>query len=172
MAGLPILDIKKDKLPIKTVFTTHATQLGRHLAINSPLFYAHLPFFKHEDEAKKFGVQTEEAIEYACAHACDAFTTVSDVTARECKHLLKRNPEAILPNGLNIERFEVHHEFQNLHETYKQKIHEFVIGHFFHSYSFDLDKTIYFYIGPLRIQEQRLRSYTRGSRTSQRTIET
>ncbi|MEI9917301.1 MAG: glycosyltransferase [Bacteroidota bacterium] len=145
MSGLPILDIKRDKLPVKTVFTTHATQLGRHLAINSPLFYAHLPFFDHSEEAKKFGVQTEEAIEYACAHACDSFTTVSDVTARECKHLLKRNPEAILPNGLNIQRFEVHHEFQNLHETYKERIHEFVIGHFFHSYPFDLDKTIYFF---------------------------
>ena len=46
MASLPILDIKKEKMPVKTVFTTHATQLGRHLAINSPLFYAHLPFFK------------------------------------------------------------------------------------------------------------------------------
>ena len=145
MAGLPILDIKKDKLPVKTVFTTHATQLGRHLAINSPLFYAHLPFFKHDEEAKKFGVQTEESIEYACAHACDALTTVSDVTARECKHLLKRTPEAILPNGLNIQRFEVLHEFQNLHELYKERIHEFVMGHFFHSYSFDLDKTIYFF---------------------------
>ncbi|MEJ0031454.1 MAG: hypothetical protein WDO15_14250 [Bacteroidota bacterium] len=84
-------------------------------------------------------------MEYACAHACDAFTTVSDVTARECKHLLRRTPEAILPNGLNIQRFEVHHEFQNLHETYKERIHEFVIGHFFHSYSFDLEKTIYFF---------------------------
>lgn len=145
MAALPILDLKREKLPVKTVFTTHATQLGRHLAINSPLFYAHLPFFRHEEEAKKFGVQTEEAIEFACAQSCDVFSTVSDVTARECKHLLKRNPEAILPNGLNIQRFEVLHEFQNLHETYKQKIHDFVIGHFFHSYSFDLDKTIYFF---------------------------
>ncbi len=145
MAGLPILDIKKDKLPIKTVFTTHATQLGRHLAINSPLFYAHLPFFKHDEESSKFGVQAEESIEFACAQACDALTTVSDVTARECKHLLKRTPDGILPNGLNIQRFEVLHEFQNLHETYKERIHEFVMGHFFHSYSFDLDKTLYFF---------------------------
>jgi len=44
MAGLPILDIKREAMPVKTIFTTHATQLGRHLAINSPLFYAHLPF--------------------------------------------------------------------------------------------------------------------------------
>lgn len=83
MAGLPILDIKREAQPIKTIFTTHATQLGRHLAINSPLFYAHLPFFKWEEEAGKFGVATEAAIEYGCAQRCDVMTTVSDVTARE-----------------------------------------------------------------------------------------
>ncbi|HRI77932.1 MAG TPA: glycosyltransferase, partial [Cyclobacteriaceae bacterium] len=145
MAGLPILDIKREKMPVRTIFTTHATQLGRHLAINSPLFYAHLPFFNHEVEAKKFGVVTEEAIEFGCAKNCDVFTTVSDVTARECKHLLKRKPEVIVPNGLNIERFEALHEFQNLHARYKKEIHEFVMGHFFQSYTFDLDKTIYLF---------------------------
>jgi glycogen(starch) synthase len=145
MAGLPILDLKREKQPVKTIFTTHATQLGRHLAINSPMFYSHLPFFKWEEEAKKFGIETEVRIEYACAQSADFFTTVSDVTARECKHLLKRKPEAILPNGLNIERFETLYEFQNLHSQYKEQIHQFVMGHFFHAYSFDLDKTIYFF---------------------------
>lgn len=145
MAGLPILDIRREKMPVKTVFTTHATQLGRHLAINSPLFYAHLPFFQREVEAKKFGVVTEEAIEFHCAQNCDTFTTVSDVTSRECKHLLKRKPDVIVPNGLNVERFEALHEFQNLHAQYKKEIHEFVMGHFFHAYTFDLDKTIYLF---------------------------
>lgn len=145
MAGLPILDIKREAQPIKTIFTTHATQLGRHLAINSPLFYAHLPFFKWEEEAGKFGVATEAAIEYGCAQRCDVMTTVSDVTARECKHLLRRKPDVVLPNGLNIQRFEALHEFQNLHARYKEQIHQFVMGHFFHSYSFDLNKTIYFF---------------------------
>jgi len=145
MAGLPILDMKKEGMPVKTVFTTHATQLGRHLAINSPLFYAHLPFFKWEDEAKKFGIETETRIEFSCAKHADVFTTVSEVTARECKHLLKRKPDAILPNGLNIERFEALHEFQNLHVKYKEEIHRFVMAHFFQSYSFDLDKTVYLF---------------------------
>jgi glycogen(starch) synthase len=145
MAGLPILDIKREAQPIKTIFTTHATQLGRHLAINSPLFYAHLPFFKWEEEAGKFGVATEAAIEYGCVQRCDVMTTVSDVTARECKHLLRRKPDVVLPNGLNIQRFEALHEFQNLHARYKEQIHQFVMGHFFHSYSFDLNKTIYFF---------------------------
>ncbi|MBX2901817.1 MAG: glycosyltransferase [Cyclobacteriaceae bacterium] len=145
MAGLPILDIKREELPVRTIFTTHATQLGRHLAINSPLFYAHLPFFKWEDEAGKFGVETEAAIEYGCAQSCDVMTTVSDVTARECKHLLRRKPDFILPNGLNIQRFEALHEFQNLHSQYKEQLHEFVMGHFFNSYAFDLNKTVYFF---------------------------
>jgi glycogen(starch) synthase len=145
MAGLPILDIKRDALPVKTIFTTHATQLGRHLAINSPMFYAHLPFFNWEEEAKRFNIETEAQIEYGCAQSCDYFTTVSEVTSRECRHLLKRKPDAVLPNGLNIHRFEKLYEFQNLHSAYKEQIHRFVIGHFFHAYSFDLDKTLYFF---------------------------
>jgi glycogen synthase len=145
MASLPILDMKREQMPVKTVFTTHATQVGRHLAINSPMFYAHLPFFKWEDEARRFGVETEARIEFTCAQACDALTTVSEVTARECKHLLKRKPEFVLPNGLNIERFDALHEFQNQHVQYKEEIHRFVMAHFFQSYSFDLDRTLYFF---------------------------
>jgi glycogen(starch) synthase len=145
MSGLPILDIKKEKMPVRTVFTTHATQLGRHLAINSPLFYAHLPFFSWEEEAKKFGVEAEASIEYRCAQSCDVLTTVSDVTGNECTHLLRRKPDVITPNGLNIERFEALHEFQNLHVQYKDRIQEFVMGHFFQSYSFDLENTMYFF---------------------------
>jgi glycogen(starch) synthase len=145
MAGLPIVDIKREGMPIKTVFTTHATQLGRHLAINSPLFYAHLPFFDWEVEAKKFWVETEARIEFNCAQNCDVMTTVSEVTAQECKYLLKRECDVIVPNGLNIERFEALHEFQNLHAQHKEQIHQFVMGHFFSSYSFDLDKTIYLF---------------------------
>ena len=145
MASLPIMDLKREASPVKTVFTTHATQLGRHLAINSPFFYAHLPFFQWQEEARKFGVATEAAIEFHSAQSCDYFTTVSEVTARECKHLLKRKPDAVLPNGLNIHRYESDHEVQNLHSQYKEGIHQFVMAHFFHAYSFDLEKTIYFF---------------------------
>lgn len=144
MAGLPILDLKREGASARTIFTTHATQIGRHLAIHSPLFYAHLPYFNPRDEARKFGVEAEAAIEEACAQKADLLTTVSQVTARECKHLLKRKPDLVMPNGINIERFEALHEFQNLHVLYKEDIHQFVMGHFFQSYPFDLDKTVYF----------------------------
>jgi glycogen(starch) synthase len=96
-------------------------------------------------EAKHFNVECTARLERAAANACHTFTTVSEVTAKECVQFLGRRPDYILPNGLNIERFVAMHEFQNLHLKYKEKIHEFVMGHFFSSYSFNLDKTLYMF---------------------------
>jgi glycogen(starch) synthase len=127
------------------VFTTHATLLGRYLAMNDAQFYEHLEFYNWEKEANYFNVRTIVDIERAAAHGAHVFTTVSNVTARECKFLLGREPEIILPNGLNITRFEVLHHIQNMHSEFKGKIHDFIMGHFFQSYSFELDKTIYFF---------------------------
>ncbi len=145
MAGIPIPGIRKENLNIKTIFTTHATLLGRYLAMNDQGFYEHLPFYEWEKEATKFNVKPIVEIERASAHGSHVFTTVSDVTARECTHLLGRTPDLLLPNGLNIQRFEASHETQNRHMQVKKKINEFVRGHFFQSYPFDLDKTLYFF---------------------------
>ena len=145
MAGLPIPGIRKDNLNIKIVFTTHATLLGRYLAMNDQRFYDHLPFYNWEKEAANFNVKAIAEIERASAHGAHVFTTVSDVTAKECTYLLGRTPDMILPNGLNIQRFEALHQIQNQHVQIKEQIHDFVMGHFFQSYSFDLDKTLYFF---------------------------
>ena len=145
MAGIPIPGIRKDGLKIKIVFTTHATLLGRYLAMNDPQFYEHLAFYNWEVEAKKFNVLPIAQIERAAAHGSHIFTTVSDITGNECTHLLGRTPDLILPNGLNIVRFEASHQIQNQHVKIKQQIHDFVMGHFFQSYSFDLDNTLYFF---------------------------
>lgn len=145
MAGLPIPGIRKDNLDLKVVFTTHATLLGRYLAMNDLKFYDHLPFYNWEVEAARFNVKPIAEIERASAHGAHVFTTVSEVTGRECTYLLGRTPDIILPNGLNIQRFEALHHVQNQHLQYKEKIHEFVMGHFFQSYSFNLDNTLYFF---------------------------
>lgn len=145
MAGTAVPMLRKQEWPGATVFTTHATLLGRYLAMNDAAFYDHLPFFDAEQEAQRFNVVTQHKIETAAAHGSHVFTTVSDVTAEECRHLLKRNPDVLLPNGLNIQRFAALHEFQNLHAQYKERIHEFTMGHFFPSYTFDLDTTLYFF---------------------------
>ncbi|PIE86073.1 MAG: glycogen synthase [Bacteroidia bacterium] len=145
MAATPIPEIRREKMPVKVVFTTHATLLGRYLAMNANNFYSHLPYFDWEKEANHFNIYPQVFIERAAAHGSHIFTTVSDVTALECKYLLGRNPDTILPNGLNTHRYEAVHEFQNLHVTNKAKIHEFSMSHFFPCYSFDLDKTLYFF---------------------------
>ncbi len=145
MAALPILDIKKKHTNIKTVFTTHATALGRYVAMNEEDFYNKLSFYDWKAEAEKYNILPIATIERLSAQNCDVFTTVSDVTAKECETFYGRKPDFITPNGLNIERFVASHEVQNLHQEFKNEIHEFVMGHFFHSSPFDLDKTVYFF---------------------------
>ena len=145
MAGAGIPGLRRTNWPGSIVFTTHATLLGRYLAMNDERFYDHLPFYNTDDEAKRYNCDAQYRIERAAAHGSHVFTTVSDVTGDECRHLLGRAPEVLLPNGLNIQRFAALHEFQNLHRVYKEKIHRFTMGHFFPSYNFDLDKTLYFF---------------------------
>ena len=145
MAGSAIPMLRKDDWPGGIVFTTHATLLGRYLAMNHPAFYDHLPFFDADEEAKKYNVDAQYRLERAAVHGANVFTTVSDVTGFECENLLGRKPKPVLPNGLNIQRFEQLHEMQNLHRESKEKIHEFTTGHFFPSYNFDLDNTLYFF---------------------------
>ncbi|GAA4449022.1 glycogen/starch synthase [Nibrella saemangeumensis] len=145
MASTGLPDLRRENVKVATVFTTHATMLGRYLAQNEEGFYGKLPFFDWQREARHYGIETQATIERLAAQQAHVFTTVSDVTARECEVFLGRNPDLILPNGLNIMRFTAVHEFQNLHVKYKAKIHEFVMGHFFQTYSFDLEKTLYFF---------------------------
>lgn len=145
MSGGAIPMLRHERWPGTMVFTTHATVLGRYLAMNDLEFYDHLPFYDPAYESDRFNVQPQHRLECAAAHGAHVFTTVSDVAAEECRHLLGRNVDLILPNGLNIQRFAALHEFQNLHRAYKEKIHQFTMGHFFSSYHFDLSKTLYFY---------------------------
>jgi glycogen(starch) synthase len=145
MGGVAVPRISHLRLPVTTIFTTHATLLGRYLASDNPYFYDHLPFVDADAEAAKYNILPRHQIEKTAAHASTVFTTVSEVTSIEAERLLGRTPDMILPNGLNIQRFAALHEFQNLHARYKERIHEFVMGHFFPSYTFDLDKTLYFF---------------------------
>lgn len=145
MSGVAIPMLRRDGWPGTTVFTTHATLLGRYLATNDEAFYDHLPLVDPDAEARHYNIEPAYRLERAAAHGSHVFTTVSDRTAEECIHLLGRNPDVLLPNGLNIQRFAAVHEFQNLHRQFKERLHHFTLGHFFPSYTFDLDKTIYFF---------------------------
>lgn len=145
LGGLALPMLRGEEAPLRTVFTTHATSVGRYRASSEGDLYERLPHIDAAAEARRFGIATQHQIECACASACDLLTTVSPITGEECQKLLGRAPDMITPNGLNIDRFDVGHDFQTHHAQYKEKIHRFVMGHFFPSYAFDLDNTLYLF---------------------------
>ena len=145
LAGVAIPLTKRRRIDVTTIFTTHATLLGRYLCAGSVDFYNNLQWFDVDAEAGKRGIYHRYCIERASTHSADVFTTVSHITAYESEHLLKRKPDGVLPNGLNVKKFSAMHEFQNLHQQSKEKIHDFVRGHFYGHNDFDLDKTLYFF---------------------------
>lgn len=145
LGGLAIPMARKDRMPVTCVFTTHATLLGRYIASNEEGFYDRLQGRNDAAEAAKYNIRCQHAMERACSHGAHVFTTVSPITGEECSALLGRPVDAVLPNGLDMARYDMGHEFQTLHAEFKQKIHRFTMGHFFPSYKMDLDRTVYMF---------------------------
>jgi glycogen(starch) synthase len=141
--GLPLL--RSENVDVRTVFTTHATSVGRYVASSGEDLYERLPAIDGEREATRFGIETQHGVERVCARLADVFTTVSPITGEECSKLLGRVPDVVTPNALNLTRFDRGHDFQTDHAAYKEQIHRFTMGHFFPSYPFDLDRTLYLF---------------------------
>uniref|UniRef100_A0A5F5PS58 Glycogen [starch] synthase n=1 Tax=Equus caballus TaxID=9796 RepID=A0A5F5PS58_HORSE len=145
-AGTGLILSRARKLPIATIFTTHATLLGRYLCAANIDFYNHLDQFNIDKEAGERQIYHRYCMERAAVHCAHVFTTVSEITAIEAEHMLKRKPDVITPNGLNVKKFSAVHEFQNLHAMYKARIQDFVRGHFYGHLDFDLEKTLFLFI--------------------------
>lgn len=143
--GLALPVVRRARLPIATVFTTHATQLGRYVASSEDDFYERLPSIDPTAAAARYHVAAQHGIERACANEAHVFTTVSQITAEECTALLGRTPDLVTPNGLNVSRYNVGHDFQTFHANFKQSLHQFTMGYFFPNQRFDLDRTLYLF---------------------------
>lgn len=88
------------KIPyVGTIFTTHATSIGRSICGNGKPLYDYLKGYNGDQMAEELNMQSKHSLEKAAAHAADCFTTVSDVTAAECEQLLDRRPDVVTPNG-------------------------------------------------------------------------
>lgn len=99
MTALGALYIKKHIPQIATIFTTHATSIGRSIAGNNKPLYDYLPAYNGNQMAAELNMQSKHSIERQAAHFVDCFTTVSRVTDRECEVLLERSADVILMNG-------------------------------------------------------------------------
>lgn len=145
-AGTGLVLSRSRKIPLATVFTTHATLLGRYLCAGNADFYNNLDKFNIDQEAGERQIYHRYCLERAAVHCAHVFTTVSQITAVEANHMLHRQPDVVTPNGLNVRKFSAMHEFQNLHSMNKAKIQEFVRGHFYGYLDFNLEKTLFFFI--------------------------
>ncbi len=99
MTGLGLLYIQKHVPAIATIFTTHATSIGRSIAGNNKPLYDYLAGYNGNQMAAELNMQSKHSIERQTAHHVDCFTTVSDITARECAQLLEKPVDVVLPNG-------------------------------------------------------------------------
>ncbi len=145
LAGTGLLYLKRKQIKIGTVFTTHATMLGRTLAAQDVNIYSLLDQIKPEEEARKNGIISKFHMERECAKNSDAFTTVSEITGLEAEKLLSKKPDVLLPNGLDMNKFQSTDEMMVKHKIYNSRINDFLGFYFFPYYQFDLTNTLIFF---------------------------
>lgn len=152
LAGAGLLHLKKTDLNIKTVFTTHATLLGRSIAGSGADLYSEIESnlalnqCASDDRAREFGVTAKHLIEKASAFNADVFTTVSETTAREAEYTLGKRVDLLLPNGLNMDAFYLMEDLSNLHIIKRNKLRKFVLDYFSPYYDVDIKNTLFFYL--------------------------
>ncbi len=99
MTGAGVLHLKTNAPYIGTVFTTHATVVGRSISGNGLPLYGKLTEYDGDLKAKEFGLVSKQSLEKNSAKNADAFTTVSQITALECKQFLEKQVDIVTPNG-------------------------------------------------------------------------
>lgn len=97
--GMGLLYLKAHQPESATVFTTHATSIGRSICGNGKALYQYFGGYNGDQMARELNMESKHSLEKAAAHQADCFTTVSEVTARECTQLLDITPQVVTPNG-------------------------------------------------------------------------
>ncbi len=111
MTGTTLLYLKHQLPQVGTIFTTHATVLGRSIAGNGWSLYNYLNDYNPSELAYRFGVHHKHFLEEKATQNADIFTTVSDITAKECIQFLHRTPEVITPNGFDKDHLALKADF-------------------------------------------------------------
>lgn len=99
MTGMGALYLQKAVPEIATIFTTHATSIGRSIAGNNKPLYDYLFAYNGDQMARELNMEAKHSIEKQTAHHVDCFTTVSELTNNECKELLDKPADVVLMNG-------------------------------------------------------------------------
>ncbi len=122
MTGTGILYLK-DRLPqVGTVFTTHATAVGRSLAGNNRPLYKDLTTYNGEEVAREFNILSKQSAEKLAAQQADAFTTVSEITAKECSQFLQKDVTRVTPNGFEDTFVPSGSQFDDMRKNGRKKL--------------------------------------------------
>lgn len=97
--GMGLLWLKLHFPGAATLFTTHATSIGRSICGNGKDLYAWFEGYNGDQMARELNMESKHSLEKAAAHQADCFTAVSEITARECEQLLDIRPQVVTPNG-------------------------------------------------------------------------
>ena len=124
MTGLGLLYIRCKLPQIATVFTTHATSIGRSIAGNNKPLYDYLFAYNGDQMAQELNMQSKHSIEKQTAKYVDCFTTVSDITAKECLELLDKPVDKVLPNGFDNNFVPKGNEFTKKRKLARKKLIE------------------------------------------------
>jgi len=146
LSGAGLLYLKKKNVKVATVFTTHATILGRTLANSNVDLYNVWDKINPEQEVYKYNIESKHLIEKNSAAFADIFTTVSEITGMEASYLLKKKPDVLLPNGLDISKFPSFEEVVIKHRLHRDRIREFMLCYFFPYYTFDPKETLIYFL--------------------------
>ncbi len=146
LCGPGLLYLKMNNSKIRTVFTTHATMLGRALSGSGYPLYENLKHIDPVKEAYNSNIQAKFFTERASAQQADVFTTVSEITAVEAEKILGRKPEVLVLNGIDMRKFPTIEETSIKHITCREKIREFLTFYFFPHYDFPLEHNLIFFL--------------------------
>ena len=122
MTGLGAMFLKHFIPQIATVFTTHATSIGRSIAGNNKPLYDYFEGYNGDQMAYELNMESKHSVEKQTAHHVDCFTTVSDLTARECTQLLERTPDVITVNGFENDFIPSAAQFKSRREAARKKL--------------------------------------------------
>jgi len=153
LSGAGLLHLKSNNVKAATVFTTHSTVLGRTIAETGreDLYEIINAGFEKgginpDQKAYEYNVHAKHMMEKATAVNANVFTTVSEIMARECQFVLGRKPDVILSNGLDMNKFPPMENVFKIHDKYRHRLRDFLLGYFLPYYETEMDDALVCFI--------------------------
>jgi len=120
--GMGLLYLKAHLPAVATVFTTHATSIGRSICCNNKPLYGQFENYDGDIMARELNMEAKHSLEKQTALNADCFTTVSSLTAEECKQLLGKQPDIITPNGFEANLVPQDAAFETIRKKARKKL--------------------------------------------------